>query len=401
MRGIDDVKAEILDRLVRAVAIAGIVAYVPSIYACFEARLWALAFVDSAALAAFIAASRSRRMGHSSKLALLVGASLAIAAAVLYATGPFGAGYVWLLCALFSAALLGSTRILVATTALAISVLGAYGLLIGLGRAPHGQPLLTILVVAANLAVAGALVSLTARRLVRGLGVALEDEKLLAARLQEELETARAADLALRAEIEAKEALLKELNHRVRNNIQVVTSLIRLDAPRRDEGQRGAPEACREEAARGMERRLRALAVANELFLADPQAASVELRALAAGAAESIRSSRHDGLRLEVVPFSYPIPAEYAAGLSIVVTEIAEALADEDRATRIILDEDRGALRFEWEGGASREEGALGEALAARPVVAALAPRGLYFEPGAEGGRPGLVLRLPPLARPA
>jgi len=375
-----ETRSSILDQMLRILAAAGLVAYLPSLYASVAARLWALAAVDSLALLGMIAASRSRRLGYAAKLRILIGISLAVAAAVLYATGPFGAGYVWLLCAVFSASLLGSTRLAAATAAIAVGILAAYGLLILLGLAPHGQDILSLVATSANLLLVGLLVASTSRRLVEGLERALEAELRLSGRLGEELKAARAADEALRAEIGAKEALLKELNHRVRNNIQVMSVILRLEEGR----EAGAVER--------MGLRVRALSLANEAFLSAPGAEEVELRAFVAGAIESLRPSRRKGEQIVLEPFSYPIPSEAAIGLSIAVAEIIAALSAGGGGVSVGLEKDGGEalLAFEWEG-----PGELGARIAADSVVLGLSPWGLAASAEGPGGRPRLVLGLP------
>ena len=374
-----ETRSSILDQMLRILAAAGLVAYLPSLYASVAARLWSLAAVDSLALLGMIAASRSRRLGYAAKLRILIGISLAVAAAVLYATGPFGAGYVWLLCAVFSASLLGSTRLAAATAAIAVGILAAYGLLILLGRAPHGQDILSLVATSANLLLVGLLVASTSRRLVEGLERALEAELRLSGRLGEELKAARSADEALRAEIGAKEALLKELNHRVRNNIQVMSVILRLEEGR----EAGAVER--------MGLRVRALSLANEAFLSAPGAEEVELRAFVAGAIESLRPSRKHGEQIVLEPFSYPIPSEAAIGLSIAVAEIIAALSA-GGGVSVGLEKEGGEalLAFEWEG-----PGELGARIAADSVVLGLSPWGLAASAKGPGGRPRLVLGLP------
>jgi|GEM_PF-2494169 two-component sensor histidine kinase len=55
--------------------------------------------------------------------------------------------------------------------------------------------------------------------------------------LEREIERTRRSEAALTASLKEKELLLRELNHRVKNNLQVVSSLIRLQSSRMPEGE--------------------------------------------------------------------------------------------------------------------------------------------------------------------
>lgn len=390
MKRIVEARAGILDRLLKVLAVIGGLAYVPSMYASLVSGMRVVAAVDSLAYAAFVAAAFSRRAGYALKLGLLLALSLLVGAIVLYATGPFGAGYVWILYAIFSAALLGSTASTVATAVAGSAILGGYALLVFLDLVPNGQPLFTILVVAANLALVAITLGAAARRLVEGFERALAEENRLAERLGQELEAVKAAELALRAEIEAKEALLKELNHRVRNNMQALSSLLRIEAGRRP-GAGDGKELDR------LTRMVRALSIANEVFLSSPETGGTELYALVAALVAARRAAAAaGGAEARVVPFSLVLPAEEASSLAVAVEEILEALSEGGKEA-VVEFEGEGAsatLAFSWTDTAVTWDEALGARLAADPAVAGLVPAGLVFEPASAGGSARLLLRL-------
>jgi hypothetical protein len=387
MGTMEGVRERILDRLLRTVALLGAIAYVPSVYASVAYGLWFVAAVDSAAFALIVAAAVFRRLGYRLRLAVLIGACLAIAGAVLYSTGPYGAGYIWLLCAIFLASLLERRRLFPFTTAAAIAILGGYALLIALGAAPAGQPLVSLAVISANLIVVGALLAAAARSLISGLEGAHAEELRLNARVGRELEAARAAEASLIAQAELKEKLLKELHHRVHNSMQVILSLLDIESANRDEG-----------SLERITRRVRALSLADDLFLSHPEDESAELRELVAGAIVAHRASSEAELPFSTGSFSYDIPAAGIGALSIAIAEIIAALAELALPVAVELSGPEGARRlaFRWAG----SDAATGEAIAARlrddPLVAGIAPPGgLAFEPRDAEGKAAISLDLP------
>jgi two-component sensor histidine kinase len=85
--------------------------------------------------------------------------------------------------------------------------------------------------------------------------------------------TARKRDEeALQASLQEKEALLRELNHRVKNNLQLVSSLLRLEHQHR-------PDRAAQDALSGMQGRIRAMALLHECLVRPGLFATVELAA--------------------------------------------------------------------------------------------------------------------------
>jgi two-component sensor histidine kinase len=377
----EGVRTRIIERLARISTIAAAVAFVPSLYASYAASMWLVAAVDSLAFVLFAVVAFSKRLGSYTKLVFLVATSLAIAAAVLYSTGPWGAGYVWLISSIFLASLLGRPGLVVATCAAASALLALYALLNALGAAPYGQPLLTIAVLAANLACVGAMIATTARGLMSGLDAAFDEERRLAARVAEERDAARAAESALGARMEVEGRLLKELNHRVRNNMQVVLSLLALEAS-------GGADGRADGSIERMTRRVRALSRANDLVSSDPEQGTTELHGLVVGALADYRRPEGASDRFAASAFSLGLPLEEVSGFTLALAEILAALEALPSPVRVDLEGPRGdeRLTFRWPARAPEEDESLARRICADPFVACLVgPGRIGFEPGSDG----------------
>ncbi len=191
---------------------------------------------------------------------------------------------------------------------------------------------------------------------------------LLAALVRRELRIRDALAAELRRGIEEKETLLREVHHRVKNNLQVVASLLSLQS----EGLR-SPE--NRAALKEAEARIVAMAIAHDRLYETENLNRVELSGyLAALAAEAYGSQGSperpwEPPRLEL--------AETQAGLDLALglgLAISDAIAEiRDRGGRLVLRlkaEASGALLLEAVGeglaaGARTLDSGIGEALAA------------------------------------
>lgn len=127
-----------------------------------------------------------------------------------------------------------------------------------------------------------------------------------------ELETANAQ---LAAALEDKEILLKEVQHRVKNNLQVICSLLRLQGARIDE-----------QARRGFEeslRRIQSLSLLHELLYRSEQPARINLadylRQLCDGL---VRSENPTGARLVVEAQDWTVDVDQATPLALIASEL-------------------------------------------------------------------------------
>jgi two-component sensor histidine kinase len=232
-------KELLLNNLLKAIIYLGAIAYVPSMFACIMEKLYLLALVNTLGYTLLLIVLLRKRVPYSVRLYTTVLTTLGIGAAVLIETGTDGAGHIWLLCAVFIAALFGRIGIIVTTVLLTQGTMLLYGLLAAAGFLRHQPHMVSVAAISANMLLISIVLSLITHSLLK----------------------------ALRGEIDSQEKVLRLLHHRVKNNLQIVESLISLEDRENDR----SPT---------LERRMRAVSVANELLLADHDLKFVELREL-------------------------------------------------------------------------------------------------------------------------
>ncbi|HUC35507.1 MAG TPA: histidine kinase N-terminal domain-containing protein [Acidimicrobiales bacterium] len=116
----------------------------------------------------------------------------------------------------------------------------------------------------------------------------------------------------------SKDAAIREVHHRVKNNLQTISSLLRLQARRLDEGKG-------REALREAERRVRSIAVVHEILSRDPgdQVPFGEIvQALVRMAEDSVVSGRK--VRITVSGAVGDLPADVATPLALALAELLQ-----------------------------------------------------------------------------
>jgi PAS domain S-box-containing protein len=120
---------------------------------------------------------------------------------------------------------------------------------------------------------------------------------------------------ALEARIHEKDVLLKELQHRVKNNLQMVTALIRLE--RRNDG---SPDKKTLERLAG---RVESLAILYRVLSGDDQKEEVDLGVYLSQLASAAMSAHAaEGIRLDMKLDAYPVSINVAMPTGLVVNEL-------------------------------------------------------------------------------
>lgn len=277
----------VLSSLLRFSAVAAAVAYFPGVIVSLMEGFWGIAIVDTLAYAILLIAAFSSRVPSTIKLMLLVGSSLLVGMVVLVYTGPLGAGYIWLMVAVVVSSLFGLRRLIVATISLTSAFMVAWGLALSLGVDGHGATPLTVLIIGASLIVACLMLAIVTQRLLVGLDSALAERELLASKLASELAQSNTIRAELASSLELKEELLRELQHRVRNNLQAVQSLLSIEEE---------TECSSVNYIGDNKRRIGALAITNDLFLARPEDGLIDGYELTRSIAQQVFDDRREGV---------------------------------------------------------------------------------------------------------
>ncbi|MFW5994822.1 MAG: histidine kinase dimerization/phosphoacceptor domain -containing protein [Spirochaetia bacterium] len=275
-----DRRDQLLGSLLKWVVILGAVAYVPSLIGAIVDELFLVAVVDTVVYVALLALYFCPRAGYRVRVSGAVIATLILGTVVLFETGGDGAGHIWLLCAVFIAALFGRPA-LVATTVVATQLTFAvYAGLVAGEVIRHGTPFTALFAVGANMLIISIVLAAVTHSLLQNLLKAMS----------------------------AREQTLKLLDHRIRNNLQTFESLIALDSSEHDRSDT-------------LGRRVRAISTANDLLFADPGRPSVRVDRLVHALADPRRIEVHG-------TSTRAIPAEQLTEVSIALSDLFTLLDD-------------------------------------------------------------------------
>lgn len=268
--------------------ILGGIAYVPSMLASIDQELYELAVLNTVVYLLVALIFIRPNSGFRLRLFSSVAAAILIGAVVLLVTGTEGAGHVWLLFAVFIAALFGSTAYSVAVVTTTQLVMLSYAAAKSLGIILHPGSIVAVLAVASNMLLISITISLITHLLLR----------------------------ALQREIDSQDATLRLLHHRVKNNLQSIQSLIALD-------ERMGSDSTH------LDRRLEAVGEVNKLLLAESRQAAVSLfevlRVIAPVARVEIEEFRH-----------YTIMAEKLNEIAVAFCDLFYLLSEAEKVLVVI-----------------------------------------------------------------
>ncbi|WP_204150188.1 PAS domain S-box protein [Leptolyngbya sp. CCY15150] len=133
--------------------------------------------------------------------------------------------------------------------------------------------------------------------------------------VQQDISDRKESEAKLQASLKEKELLLKEIYHRVKNNLQVIYSLLNLQS-------RNVSDPAALSVLRDSQSRIRAMALVHEKLYKSPDLARIDLadyiQSLAYSLLETYRASGHHiTLRLEIEPYSLDIETALPCGLML------------------------------------------------------------------------------------
>ena len=147
----------------------------------------------------------------------------------------------------------------------------------------------------------------------------------------------------LERRIRDKDTLLRELQHRVRNNLQMITALIRLEA-------RNMPPDASDERLDRLAGRIQALALLYQAMTVEELGDSVDLGAYLSQIASAVMSAHAvEGIRLDLKVDSWPVAINVAMPAGLVVNEL-----DDERPQARLQRPRRRRHHPAWSGGRAR-----------------------------------------------
>ena len=288
-----DVRERILSRVLRVVAVGGIFAYVPSALLSIRERVWVVFVADTFAFAFVICLAAIRRLSFQLKAISLVSLVYILGVLLIVFTGPAGAGHLFIFAFVFLTSLFGSVRSMVLANVVAVLTHVALAVASALHLVPWPQTTDSVIVISANFILVSVVLSVTASYLIRGYSSSATEEK----RLREALEVA-----------------LREIEHRVKNNLQVVSSLVSL---------RSGSGLDSEQALADIKESLSAISVVHQLLYRRSAFYLVELKTLLESLTQRFqRLNRGVAFSFEWRGDGVEVDGDRAVTIGILVTEI-------------------------------------------------------------------------------
>jgi signal transduction histidine kinase len=291
----------LLTVLLRVALIAGIPALIPGVIASIQEGLLIVATADILAYLSLLPIYFGRRRSHAIAASLFCGVLLTLGTVLLVYIGPVSAAMLVLVMPPILAGLLLGRRACTVIWVLTIlpPVIITVALYLDLLR--WTVPLTVWFTLVASFLLVAIALSVSIRFLLRRLLEALHHERVL--------------NESLRISNREKEALLQEIHHRVRNNMQMVNSLLSL--------QKSIAQG--EETHRALEMmrgRVSAMAISYNYLEIDGAGLLVDLRSVVEAIAQDVRQSL--GSSVEVLTDSIPLrfPLERVTIIALAVTEV-------------------------------------------------------------------------------
>lgn len=288
-----DLRERMLARLLQVVAIVGVVAYLPSAYLSIKQRLWLVLAVDTAAFLYAICLAVFKHLPFRLRMLSLVFMAYVLGVVLIIFTGPFGAGHLFIFAFVFLVSLFGGIREIVIANAIAVLTHVGFTVASALRLVPWPQGPESVVVISANFILVSLILSYCANYLIGGYASSASEEKRLR---------------------EALEMMLREIEHRVKNNLQVISSLVSL---------RGEPGDDPARALQDIKETISAISVVHQLLYRRSAFYLVELSALLNSLIQRFRSlDRRIDFSLEWNGAKAEVDGDRAISIRLLINEI-------------------------------------------------------------------------------
>ena len=308
------IKERIISKALKILAILGIVAYLPSMYLSVAEELWLVAVADTFAIVYIVIIAFRKKVPYTVKAFSLIITAYVLGVVLLLYTGPFGAGIIYLFGFLAVTALFFKFRMMLAANILASLTILVFILLNCSSVVHWNYPLYSLIVILVNFMLVGALVSAGIFNLMKGLRQHIENQQRLQEQLKVEIEAKDLEKKRAEDALNAKSFLLREMHHRIKNNLQVITSLINLHIKRKSA-----------DGLLGVKERVQAISLVHHLLYNDDNTDSVELISLFDTILENIEASMDtEGIRFvkDIKSTGVEISMDRATLISLIINEI-------------------------------------------------------------------------------
>jgi two-component sensor histidine kinase len=266
---LDELRQNFVNTILKILSAIGFVAYLPSMYYAIVEKIWVIAVIDTLAYLLIVLVAFIKKINVTVKTATLLALAYTLGVSLLIFTGPFGAGIIYLFAFIFITALFFKPKATIFANIIVILTLIGFALLNTLQILRWEQGLQSMIILLANFVLIAFIFSYGLSFLMNKLQDHIDNQSVLHQMLKNEVSQKEFEKTRAEQALETQTRLTKELHHRVKNNLQVVSSLISLHEQKKSAGA---------DRLAGLKERMKAISTLHLLFYTDDNVASLELK---------------------------------------------------------------------------------------------------------------------------